>query len=99
MTQSTACPSRAGAVHEHHRRRAAGWSYRIGEPVGKVAESIMSDKAVDGMRPVRSFLQLSEQVFPATSGQSLRTGLALRDGQLQKREEHPGQEAGRRCPG
>jgi len=40
------------------------WSYRIGEPVGRVAESIFSDKAVDGMRPVRALLHLAGKYSP-----------------------------------
>jgi hypothetical protein len=35
------------------------WSYRIGDAVGKVAECILSDKAVDGMRPVRALVHLA----------------------------------------
>jgi transposase len=40
------------------------WSFRIGEPVGKVAQSIFSDKAVDGMRPVRALLHLAGKYSP-----------------------------------
>ena len=40
------------------------WSFRIGESVGKVAQSIMSDKAVDGMRPVRALLHLAGKYSP-----------------------------------
>ncbi len=40
------------------------WSFRIGEPVGKVAQSIFSDKAVDGMRPVRALLHLAGRYSP-----------------------------------
>jgi transposase len=51
-------------LEQYMNTTAAGlidWSYRIGEAVGKVAERIMSDKAVDGMRPVRSLIQLSRK--------------------------------------
>jgi transposase len=40
------------------------WSFRIGEPVGKVAQSILADKAVDGMRPVRALLHLAGKYSP-----------------------------------
>jgi transposase len=35
------------------------WSYRLGEAVGKVAQRILSDKAVDGMKPVRALVRLA----------------------------------------
>jgi hypothetical protein len=40
------------------------WSFRIGQPVGKVAQCIFSDKAVDGMRPVRALLHLAGKYSP-----------------------------------
>jgi transposase len=54
-------------LEQYMNSTAAGlldWSYRIGEAVGKVAENIMSDKAVDGLRPVRSLIQLSKKYSP-----------------------------------
>lgn len=35
------------------------WASSMGEAVGQVAQSIMADKAVDGMRPVRALIRLS----------------------------------------
>jgi transposase len=40
------------------------WAHRIGESVGAVAEFIMADKAVDGMRPLRALLRLAQK-YPA----------------------------------
>lgn len=54
-------------LEEYMNTTAAGlldWSYRIGSAVGKVAERILSDKAVDGMRPVRSLIRLSKKYSP-----------------------------------
>jgi len=51
------------------------WSYRIGEDVGKVAQKIMSDKAVDGMRPVRSLIQLSKKYSPQRLVKACRRAL------------------------
>jgi transposase len=54
-------------LEQYMNTTAAGlieWSYRIGGAVGEVAERIMSDKAVDGMRPVRSLIQLSRKYSP-----------------------------------
>ena len=36
------------------------WAYRLGEPVGQLAAAILSDKAVDGMRPVRALIRLAD---------------------------------------
>jgi transposase len=49
-------------MEEYMNTTGAGllrWAERIGEEVGKVAESIMADKAVDGMRPVRALIRLA----------------------------------------
>lgn len=35
------------------------WAYRIGSAVGQVAETILADKVVDGMRPARALLRLA----------------------------------------
>jgi transposase len=40
------------------------WAHRIGESVGQVAELIMADKAVDGMRPLRALIRLAQK-YPA----------------------------------
>lgn len=40
------------------------WAQRIGDSVGAVAELIMADKAVDGMRPLRALLRLAQK-YPA----------------------------------
>ena len=40
------------------------WAHRIGSSVGQVAELIMADKAVDGMRPLRALVHLAEK-YPA----------------------------------
>jgi len=35
------------------------WAQRLGEPVGKVAQQILEQKAVDGLRPTRALLRLA----------------------------------------
>ena len=35
------------------------WAQRLGEPVGKVAQHILEQKAVDGLRPTRALLRLA----------------------------------------
>lgn len=37
------------------------WAMSLGESVGQVAQSIMADKAVDGMRPVRALIRLAHR--------------------------------------
>jgi len=37
------------------------WAFRIGDPVGHVVQRIFSDKAVDGIRPVRALLRLADK--------------------------------------
>ena len=39
-------------------------AYGLGEAVGKVAELIFSDRAVDGMRPVRALVHLAHRYTP-----------------------------------
>lgn len=36
------------------------WAHRLAAPVGKLAEAIFSDKAVDGTRPVRGLIRLAD---------------------------------------
>jgi transposase len=36
------------------------WAYRLAEPVGQLAEAILADKAVDGLRPVRALIHLAD---------------------------------------
>jgi hypothetical protein len=36
------------------------WACRLGKPVGELAASILADKAVDGMRPVRALIRLAD---------------------------------------
>ena len=36
------------------------WAQRLGEPVGKVAQHILEQKAVDGLRPTRALLRLAD---------------------------------------
>ena len=40
------------------------WARRLGEPVGRLAEVILEQKAVDGLRPLRALLRLA-QTYPA----------------------------------
>lgn len=40
------------------------WSYHLGDAVGKVAQHILNDKAVDGMRPVRALVHLATKYSP-----------------------------------
>lgn len=40
------------------------WAYRLGDSVGQVAESIMGDKAVDGLRPLRALIRLASKYPP-----------------------------------
>jgi hypothetical protein len=40
------------------------WAKRLGEPVGKVAEQILQQKAVDGLRPTRALLHLASRYSP-----------------------------------
>lgn len=35
------------------------WAQRLGEPVGRVAQHILEQKAVDGLRPTRALLRLA----------------------------------------
>jgi transposase len=37
------------------------WAYRLSDPVGKVAEAIFADKAVDGTKPVRGLIRLADK--------------------------------------
>lgn len=39
------------------------WARRLGEPVGRLAEVILEQKAVDGLRPLRALLRLA-QTYP-----------------------------------
>ncbi len=39
-------------------------AWDLGEPVGRVAETIFADRAVEGMRPVRALLRLAQQYSP-----------------------------------
>lgn len=36
------------------------WARRLAEPIGRLAEAIFADKAVDGMRPVRALIHLCD---------------------------------------
>ncbi len=36
------------------------WASRLGEPVGELAASILADKAVDGLRPLRALIALAD---------------------------------------
>jgi transposase len=40
------------------------WAHRLGDSVGQVAELIMADKAVDGIRPLRALIRLAKK-YPA----------------------------------
>jgi hypothetical protein len=42
------------------RESLVRWAQRLGGAVGQVAELIFSDKAVDGMRPVRALIRLAD---------------------------------------
>jgi hypothetical protein len=37
------------------------WAKRLGASVAEVAEAILADKAVDGIRPVRALVRLAER--------------------------------------
>jgi len=54
-------------MEEYMNTTSAGllrWAARMGETVGLVAESILADKAVDGMRPVRALIRLATTYPP-----------------------------------
>ncbi len=36
------------------------WAYKLADPVGELATAILSDRAVDGMRPVRALIALAD---------------------------------------
>jgi hypothetical protein len=37
------------------------WAQRLGEPVGLLAQGILEQKAVDGLRPTRALLRLASK--------------------------------------
>lgn len=51
------------------------WSYRLGDAVGRVAEHIFSDKAVDGMKPVRALVHLATKYSPQRLERACRRAL------------------------
>ncbi len=54
-------------LEEYMNTTSAGlvrWAGRLGDTIGLVAESILADKAVDGMRPVRALIRLAT-TYPA----------------------------------
>ena len=51
------------------------WAYRLGEPIGRLAEAIFSEKAVDGMRPVRALIRLSDKYTPDRLAAACRRAL------------------------
>jgi transposase len=36
------------------------WAFRLAEPVGQLAEAILANKSVDGLRPVRALIRLTD---------------------------------------
>jgi transposase len=52
-------PPNMGEYLSTTREGLIQWAARIAEPVERVAQLILSDKAVDGIRPVRALLRLS----------------------------------------
>jgi transposase len=40
------------------------WAKRLGEPVGRLAEVILEQKAVDGLRPLRALIRLADTYSP-----------------------------------
>jgi transposase len=51
------------------------WAYHLGEPVGRLAEQIFSEKAVDGMRPVRALIRLADKYPPERLSAACRRAL------------------------
>jgi transposase len=51
------------------------WAYRLGEPVGRLAEAILADKAVDGMRPLRALIRLADTYSPERLASACRRAL------------------------
>jgi transposase len=51
-------------LEEYMNTTSAGlvsWAFRLGDSVGHVAQSILADKVVDGMRPTRALIRLEKK--------------------------------------
>ena len=70
------------------------WAQRLGPSVGLVAELILADRAVDGLRPVRALIRLADTLHHGAVGGRLPAGRALRHAQLPQRQGHPRQRTG-----
>jgi transposase len=63
--QTRSNPLHAPAYIERYltesRAGLLAWAQRLGEPVGKVAQHILEQKAIDGLRPTRALLHLASR--------------------------------------